>query len=169
MKKLSPTQINTLTAAAARPDGNILPLPDTINAGIKPRVIQALLSRKLVDPIGDSHIINNTGRAAIGAKISTQETPSPSISAKEKPTQPRPGTKLDTLYQLLRRENGANIAEMAEAVGWLQHTVRGTLSGIFKKKYKLPVTEIESEEKHKRYKIIFAEDNSETSNTITDK
>lgn len=36
MSQLKSTQITILTAAPKRPDGNIEPMPDNINAGIKP-------------------------------------------------------------------------------------------------------------------------------------
>jgi hypothetical protein len=37
---------------------------------------------------------------------------------------PREGTKLAQLIGLLRRENGATLAELAAATGWLPHTTR---------------------------------------------
>lgn len=43
-------------------------------------------------------------------------------------------SKLDTLEKLLRRKNGATIAEMAKATGWQQHSVRGALAGAMKKR-----------------------------------
>jgi hypothetical protein len=46
----------------------------------------------------------------------------------------KPATKLDTLEKLLRRKNGASIAEMTKATGWQQHSVRGALAGALKKR-----------------------------------
>lgn len=43
-------------------------------------------------------------------------------------------TKLDTLEELLRRKNGASIAEMITATGWQQHSVRGAVVGALKKR-----------------------------------
>lgn len=43
-------------------------------------------------------------------------------------------SKLDTLEKLLRRKNGATIAEMTKATGWQQHSVRGALAGAMKKR-----------------------------------
>ena len=43
-------------------------------------------------------------------------------------------SKLDLVEGLLRRENGASIAEMVEATGWQQHSVRGALAGALKKR-----------------------------------
>ena len=46
----------------------------------------------------------------------------------------KPASKLDTLEKLLRRKNGASIAEMASATGWQQHSVRGALAGAIRKR-----------------------------------
>ncbi|MEM8644204.1 MAG: DUF3489 domain-containing protein [Pseudomonadota bacterium] len=49
-------------------------------------------------------------------------------------TNTKPKSKLDTLEQLLRRKNGASIAEMTKATGWQQHSVRGAIAGALKKR-----------------------------------
>lgn len=46
----------------------------------------------------------------------------------------KPASKLDTLEKLLKRKNGANIAEMTKATGWPQHSVRGAMAGALKKR-----------------------------------
>lgn len=46
----------------------------------------------------------------------------------------RPASKLETLEKLLKRKSGATIAEMANATGWQQHSVRGALAGALKKR-----------------------------------
>lgn len=49
-------------------------------------------------------------------------------------TTKKPATKLDTLEKLLKRRNGASIAEMTKATGWQQDSVRGALAGAMKKR-----------------------------------
>jgi len=50
------------------------------------------------------------------------------------PRQPRTGTKQETILALLRRPQGATIAEIAAtAGGWLPHSMRGFLAGLKKK------------------------------------
>ncbi|MBR0648756.1 DUF3489 domain-containing protein [Roseomonas terrae] len=44
--------------------------------------------------------------------------------------QPRTGTKQQAILALLRRDEGATIAQIIEATGWQQHTVRGFLAGL---------------------------------------
>jgi hypothetical protein len=48
------------------------------------------------------------------------------------PRKPREGTKQETVLTLLRREEGATIAQICEATGWQQHTVRGFFAGLKK-------------------------------------
>lgn len=43
-------------------------------------------------------------------------------------------SKLDQLEALLVRKTGASIAEMIEATGWQQHSVRGAMAGALKKR-----------------------------------
>ena len=48
MTRLSDTQSIILSAAAQRPDGNVLPLPGSLRGGAANKVVAALLSRDLV-------------------------------------------------------------------------------------------------------------------------
>ena len=40
---------------------------------------------------------------------------------------------------MLQRPDGATVAEIVAATGWLAHTVRGSISGALKKKLGLPI------------------------------
>lgn len=46
---------------------------------------------------------------------------------------PREGTKQETVLAMLRREEGATIAQICEATGWQPHTVRGFFAGLKKR------------------------------------
>jgi Protein of unknown function (DUF3489) len=46
---------------------------------------------------------------------------------------PRVGTKTAQVVEMLRRKNGATLAEIMEAMGWQKHTVRGFMAGAMKK------------------------------------
>jgi hypothetical protein len=58
------------------------------------------------------------------------------------PRKPREGTKQETVLALLRRPEGATVAQIAEATGWQQHTVRGFFAGL-KKRQGIAVTVLE--------------------------
>lgn len=55
------------------------------------------------------------------------------------PSAPPRITKQAQLIALLQRPEGATIAEIAAATGWLPHTVRGAISGTLKKRLGLTV------------------------------
>ena len=59
-------------------------------------------------------------------------------TAPKPPTQ-RAGTKQAQIIAMLQRPEGASVAEMVSATGWLAHTVRGSISGALKKKLGLPI------------------------------
>ena len=48
---------------------------------------------------------------------------------------PRDGSKLAQVIELLRRADGATIADLSQATGWLPHTTRATLTGLRKRGY----------------------------------
>jgi hypothetical protein len=48
---------------------------------------------------------------------------------------PRDGSKLALVIELLRRADGAAIADLTEATGWLPHTTRAALTGLRKRGY----------------------------------
>lgn len=73
-----------------------------------------------------------------------------------KQTPTTPVSKLDTLEKLLKRKNGASIAEMIKATGWQQHSVRGAMAGSLKKKRGHTITS-EEEGDVRRYRIEAAQ------------
>lgn len=52
---------------------------------------------------------------------------------------PREGTKQEQVLAMLRRPEGATVAQIAEATGWAQHTVRGFFAGLKKKGHTIEV------------------------------
>ncbi|MCR0985290.1 DUF3489 domain-containing protein [Roseomonas populi] len=75
-------------------------------------------------------------RAALRRGRATRPPRDPSA-----PCTPRDGTKQQAVLTLLRRKEGATIAQVTEATGWAQHTVRGFLAGLKKKGQAVEVLE----------------------------
>ena len=65
----------------------------------------------------------------------------------------REGTKEAMLIAMLRRPEGATIAQVIEATGWQKHTVRGAISGALKKKQGLEVTSEKGTSGERVYRI----------------
>jgi hypothetical protein len=63
------------------------------------------------------------------------------VRAPGTPRKARHGTKQDAVLNLLRRDEGATIAQVMEATGWAQHTVRGFFAGLKKKGHTVEVLE----------------------------
>jgi|GWRWMinimDraft_11_1066019.scaffolds.fasta_scaffold04242_3 hypothetical protein len=147
MSQLTPTQITILTAAAKRPDGNIEPMPDNINAGIKPRVIQGLLTRELIITNENGHAIAPLGYQAIGLE------PEPNTINAEAGVNLREGTKQARMIALLQRPEGASIEDICQETGWQKHTVRGVFSNTLKKRLGLTLTSYKNEGQLRHYRI----------------
>jgi hypothetical protein len=64
-----------------------------------------------------------------------------------------PKTKLGRLEGMLRRPEGATIAQIAKALDWQQHSVRGAISGSLKKKQGLTVVAEKSGDGDRIYRI----------------
>ena len=62
-------------------------------------------------------------------------------------------TKQATLVSLLQRPEGASIAELVEATGWQNHSIRGAISFTLKKKLGLNVTTQRDEKRGRIYRI----------------
>ena len=64
-----------------------------------------------------------------------------------------PKTKLGQLECMLRRREGATIAQISTALDWQPHSVRGAISGSLKKKRGLAVTNEPNDDGHRVYRI----------------
>ena len=65
----------------------------------------------------------------------------------------RDDTKQAQLIAMLRRKEGATIAQIVAATGWQPHTVRGAFAGALKKKLGLIVTSEKVEDGERVYRI----------------
>ena len=66
---------------------------------------------------------------------------------------PRTESKQSQLIALLRQPDGATIAEIAKALDWQPHTVRGAIAGALKKKLGLKVESEKADDRGRVYRI----------------
>lgn len=176
MPKLTDTQTIILSAAAQRPDNIALPLPKGLHGAAAKRVVDILIGRGWLEEVdanlqkgeplwretGDGHgttlIATEVGLEAIGIEPVVVRTMAAirkhrdELPAPKRPI-PRAGTKQAMLIDMLQRPEGAAIAEIVEATGWMAHTARGAISGVLKKKLGLDVISAQEDERGRVYRI----------------
>jgi hypothetical protein len=69
----------------------------------------------------------------------------PGVTSAADATAPRDGTKIAKVLGLLRRNDGATLAEMIAATGWLPHTTRAALTGLRKRGYAMEIDRSDKE------------------------
>ena len=155
--KLSDTQLILLTTASQREDGSLLPPPASIKARGEAlrKSISAIINRGLAEEreaTGADAVWSMADDRRVGLFITdlartlldgsdaeeacTVETTGAAVAPaapKDFKVAPRPGTKQALVVEMLQRESGVALAELADATGWLPHTTRAALTGLKKK------------------------------------
>jgi hypothetical protein len=176
--QLTDNQRAVLSAAARSANLVAWPLPKRLklSAGSTAIVVRGLLQKGLIeqrralgtDPVWKEDngksltlVISRAGLAACGI-IAADETAQVGTGAANKtaaagisdgvPRMPRSGSKLATLVELLGRKEGATIEQMAEATGWLSHSVRGVLSAVLAKKFGIEIVSEKVEGRDRTYR-----------------
>ena len=145
--KLTDSQRALLEAAAKHPQKILCDFPANLKGGALIKVLTALGNADLIAPYSQTaegttqYVITAAGREAIGDKPAAQ------------PKQ-RDGTKHSTLIDLLKRPEGASLAERVEATGWQQHTIRGAMAGSLKKKLSLNIVSEKTDGQERKYRIV---------------
>ncbi len=67
---------------------------------------------------------------------------------------PREGSKKAIVLELLRRPEGATLADIMGATGWMAHSVRGFLSGALAKKMGLAIESVKTSNGSRTYRIM---------------
>ena len=163
MTKLTETQTIILSAGAQRPENIALPLPKGLAGAAAKMAVSKMIehgwlqevdanlrrSEPLWRETGDGHgttlVVTGAGLLAIGiepvvvkAVVAIREHVAKAAAPKP-PTQ-RAGTKQAMLIEMLQAPEGASIAEIVTATGWMAHTARGAISGALRKKLALNIT-----------------------------
>ena len=71
----------------------------------------------------------------------------------EKSAGPREGSKTEQVIAMLKRKNGATLAEIMASTGWLSHTTRAFVSATLGKKLGLAVESFKSDKGERTYRI----------------
>lgn len=157
---LTSIQQAVLSHAIHRTGGRLEWFPDQIKGGARKKVLEALLHRGLINHIGDQWLVAAAGYSALGVPQPESET-APHIEPQVEP-QPVPvsaaprsrqNSKQATVVRMLKRPEGATIAQICEATGWQGHTVRGTLAGALKRKLGLAITSDKVQGAERVYRI----------------
>jgi hypothetical protein len=80
-------------------------------------------------------------------------TDEPTSKPKRAPRRKREGTKQAAMIDMLRRKQGATIAQIADATGWQNHSIRGAIAGALKRKLGLNVTSEKIDDGPRTYRI----------------
>jgi hypothetical protein len=174
--KLSELALLILTTAAERKELLVFPLPDSLASSGKEveKTVKNLLARglieecpaKLEDTIWRTdeqqrHLtlrVTSAGLHAIGSfeekTNSVKDRPQAAKSRVEASSSTRKqATKAERILALLRRSQGATIAELTKSTGWQAHSIRGFMSGSLKRKMKLKLKSERPEGKERRYRV----------------
>lgn len=92
-----------------------------------------------LEAIGIEPVVASAVASVRNARPKPEPVQTPDDTDTAKPVAIRAGTKKAQIIAMLQRPEGATVAEMVEATGWLAHTVRGCISGALKKKLGLPI------------------------------
>ena len=150
MPKLNDTQSVLLATAAQHECGSLYPLPETLTPGARvTNALATLLTANLIAERETSStasfhrtdgalqfglFVTPAGLQAIGIEPADKQ-PGTDAQAPSPPPPPAAGreTKASQVVALLSRPDGATLAELIEATGWLPHTTRAALTGLRKK------------------------------------
>ncbi len=145
--RLSDVEMLLLSAALVRPDGSLLPPFEALRQELSDRIRKALhnlLRQGLAEEcenMSAEAIWRKDGNRALGLAITAAgrtalahalpETDATTMADPGKA--PASGSKIAVVLDLLCRPDGAGLAELTDATGWLPHTIRAALTGLRKK------------------------------------
>jgi hypothetical protein len=95
-----------------------------------------------------AHVAPVKGKATKKPKA-TKKAP----KAAKRAGEAREGSKAAAVLDLLKRPDGATLAELMKATGWQPHSVRGFLSGTVGKKLGLAVNSAKAERGERSYSV----------------
>ena len=174
-------QLDLITRAHCDAGGLIEPLL-ALKGGAKLKMIASLAQRGLIEQVDGQWRITGAAIAIIQGEAQPEDVLPPTVAtsvatppladdpeleaavaaAEASWHQDRPdagpkrgpgNSKQALVIEMLKRPEGATIAQICEATGWQAHTVRGTFAGAFKKKLGLTITSEKPEGGDRIYRV----------------
>ena len=155
MTKLTDTEQVILTATS-RNNGTV-PTRERSKSKVDPRAygaaVASLLKKGILEFSGPAREGDFTkdGQKLALANTETLEPPKKATVTSERKT--RDGTKQALVIEMLRRPEGATLAEIVEATSWASHTTRGFLAGAIKKKLGLIIESTKDDARGRIYRL----------------
>jgi len=176
MTKLTETQTIILSAGAQRADNIALPLPKGLAGATAKMAVTKMIEHGWLQEVdanlrrgeplwretGDGHgttlVVTDAGLLAIGIQpvvVKTRVASHGGANASHGVKHPtmRTGTKQALLISMLRRPEGATMAEIIAATEWQAHSARGAMSGALGKKLGLVVVSAKEDARGRVYRI----------------
>ena len=88
------------------------------------------------------------------AKAKKATTPKKAAKGTKPKSVARSGSKAEKVLELMKRKEGATLAEIAKATDWQNHSIRGFVSGHVIKKMGLKVESTKSDAGERTYRIV---------------
>ncbi len=155
--QLTPAQHAILAHAHQHTEGKITWFPENIKGGARQKVIDGLFKRALITCDGKDWFVAAEGYEALGAPrkapITSKALDEVIEAAKDAKPRTRDNSKQAQVIAMLKRPEGATIEQIAEATGWLPHTIRGTFAGALKKKLGLEITSTKEAGEQRIYRV----------------
>ena len=135
--------------------------PATTEQAVAAEVDGAAAVKRMLDGLGEPtatgvHDIPDFLRREAPAEPAEPEPERPLVlpaRSQAKPRKRREGSKQALMIEMLKRPEGATIAQIMHETGWLAHTCRGAMAGALKKKLGLTITSEKSEGGARTYRI----------------
>jgi hypothetical protein len=99
--------------------------------------------RKMARPAAEPAQATEVQSSATSGSVELEAAPDRAelaASPQPQPPQPKPVSKIAQVLELLRRSDGATLAQLVDATGWLPHTTRAALTGLKKKGHAITKT-----------------------------
>ena len=155
MTKLTDTEQVILTATSR--NNCTVPTRERSKSKVDPRAygaaVASLLKKGILEFSGPAREGDFTkdGQKLALANTETLEPPKKATVTSERKT--RDGTKQALVIEMLRRPEGATLAEIVEATSWASHTTRGFLAGAIKKKLGLTIESTKDDARGRIYRL----------------